>query len=278
MQPQRMIIKTPEILWSGGNDNGKPNPVFAIDILPLATVSGAIILCTSGTDGSTPTKGSARVWRVAPRCDIPISLLDLNDHQSAVHTARFSPCGTMLATASDRMIIVYTASSAAAWEETTEEKDLQKAWLRPHQLEIYDLRWSPDSKCIVAGSIDCKTEIMRIEGKGSIDLPGHTSYVQGVAWDPMNQFVVSQSADRSCKISQLRHMADGSIRLQTRGGVTTTKMSYAPPAAAHPDTAAALVIRSTHLYADDTVASFFRYTIVIYKRVCGYLYTSLGVL
>ena len=31
-------------------------------------------------------------------------------------------------------------------------------------------------------------------------LPGHTSYVQGVAWDPLNEMVVTQSADRSVKM------------------------------------------------------------------------------
>lgn len=257
-----MSIKTPEILWSGGNDNGKPNPVFSIDILPLTSCSGATLICTSGTDGSTPTKGSARIWKLLPNSDIPQILLDLNDHQSAVHTARFSPCGTMLATASDRMIILYTLPSASDWELTMEEKQIQRSWLRPHLQEIYDLRWSPDCKHIVAGSIDCKAEILRVDSKGSIDLLGHTSYVQGVAWDPLNQVVVSQSADRSCRTYQLRNMAAGGVKL-SKGGSSTIKMSapVSTPVAAvegddgQPTTAPA---KSNHLFADDTVASFFR--------------------
>lgn len=34
-------------------------------------------------------------------------IFDLCDHQSAIHAVRFSPCGLMLAAASDRMITVY---------------------------------------------------------------------------------------------------------------------------------------------------------------------------
>ena len=32
---------------------------------------------------------------------------EFNDHQSSVNVVRFSPCGRMIASASDRLIIVY---------------------------------------------------------------------------------------------------------------------------------------------------------------------------
>ena len=34
-------------------------------------------------------------------------LFEFNDHQSSVNVVRFSPCGRMIASASDRLIIVY---------------------------------------------------------------------------------------------------------------------------------------------------------------------------
>jgi uncharacterized protein with WD repeat len=34
-------------------------------------------------------------------------LIDLADHQTAVNVARFSPCGKMLASASEKQIVVY---------------------------------------------------------------------------------------------------------------------------------------------------------------------------
>ena len=36
--------------------------------------------------------------------------------------------------------------------------------------------------------------------KESLILTGHTGYVQGVAWDPLGEMVVTQSADRTCKM------------------------------------------------------------------------------
>ena len=38
-------------------------------------------------------------------------LVDLNDHNSVVNCVRFSPCGKMLASTSDRQIIIYTGNS-----------------------------------------------------------------------------------------------------------------------------------------------------------------------
>jgi hypothetical protein len=51
-----MKAATPEILWHGGGTaNGKPDPVFSLDIHPSS------ILVTAGTDASVPPKGSVRV-------------------------------------------------------------------------------------------------------------------------------------------------------------------------------------------------------------------------
>ena len=51
-------------------------------------------------------------------------------------------------------------------------------------------------------------------------LPGHTNYVQGVAWDPLNTMVVTQSADRSCRAHMLKTRPGAMIKLAPRGHVT----------------------------------------------------------
>jgi len=36
-------------------------------------------------------------------------------------------------------------------------------------------------------------------------LPGHEHYVQGVAWDPLGEFVASESGDRTCRVFGCRN-------------------------------------------------------------------------
>jgi hypothetical protein len=49
-------ISTPELLWhGGGNENGKPDPVYSVDL----HASG--VLATAGIDENVPPKGSVRV-------------------------------------------------------------------------------------------------------------------------------------------------------------------------------------------------------------------------
>jgi WD40 repeat protein len=51
-------------------------------------------------------------------------------------------------------------------------------------------------------SMHVQAEIVRVltKEKESLILTGHTGYVQGVAWDPLGEMVVTQSADRTCKM------------------------------------------------------------------------------
>ena len=52
-------VSTPELLWhGGGNDNGKPDPVYSVDLHPTN------ILATAGIDAGFPPKGSVRVITV----------------------------------------------------------------------------------------------------------------------------------------------------------------------------------------------------------------------
>lgn len=51
-----MIVSTPEILWHGGaNENGKPDPVFSVDMHPTG------VFATAGVDDQLPPKGTVRV-------------------------------------------------------------------------------------------------------------------------------------------------------------------------------------------------------------------------
>ncbi|CCD24857.1 Cac2p NDAI_0E00410 [Naumovozyma dairenensis CBS 421] len=79
--------------------------------------------------------------------------------------------------------------------------------------EIYDLDWSPCGNYIVIGSMDNCIRIFQITKNKNdessflnnqiFSFNDHNHYVQGVVWDPMNQYILSQSADRSVNIYQL---------------------------------------------------------------------------
>lgn len=49
-------VSTPELLWHGGGaENGKPDPVYSVDMHPQN------VLATAGKDANVPPKGSVRV-------------------------------------------------------------------------------------------------------------------------------------------------------------------------------------------------------------------------
>src|SRR3954453_23936088 len=65
----------------------------------------------------------------------------------------------------------------------------------------------------------------------------HNHYVQGVAWDPLNEYVATQSSDRSVHIYTLK-TKDGQFTLSQHGKISrmdlpptrrTTSSSPAPP-------------------------------------------------
>lgn len=72
--------------------------------------------------------------------------------------------------------------------------------------DIYDLDFSPDGQYLMVGLTDNSAQIWSLE-KGLLVkvLKDHKHFVQGVCWDPLNRFVVSQSCDRSVKVWQIKN-------------------------------------------------------------------------
>merc|ERR1711871_197324 len=264
-------------------------------------------IVTAGVNESTPPIGCVRLWSIpsvkagdgSRDNDTPKFLAELADHLGPVNTTRFSPCGRYLATASDRQIIIYKAESKDTWGELGEKKDtwgnvigvksLERLRFQPSLTEIYDLRWSPDSSHIVAGALDNKAEIIRLSSRHATSLTGHTNYVQGVAWDPCNKMVVTQSSDRTCRVHSIKYSGpranintcgnsvikkiisigvgvDENVDNQAQNGdgeVSTEALNEAPttPAPIKPTAMKATVDnrdKGRNLFADSTVPCFFR--------------------
>lgn len=68
------------------------------------------------------------------------------------------------------------------------------------QLEIYSLDWSPDSQYLVIGYMNTYIKIIDIHESQQpycVVKKNHNDVVQGCAWDPLNELVISMGADRA---------------------------------------------------------------------------------
>lgn len=95
---------------------------------------------------------------------------------------------------------------------------------RGHTSDVYSISWSPDCSRIASGSVDNTSLIWDAEkgtppgtdkitvltllfttsfcsaGRILQTLKDHNNFVQGVAWDPLGDYVATQSCDRSLRV------------------------------------------------------------------------------
>lgn len=91
-------------------------------------------------------------------------------------------------------------------------------------MQVYDLTWSPTGEYILAGSTDNVARIFSAtDGTCLKEIVEHSHYVQGVAWDPMNEYIATQSSDRSMHVHRIS--AKGSS-LEVHAIGKNTKMSH----------------------------------------------------
>ena len=96
------------------------------------------------------------------------------------------------------------AEKDAAFELSTQnvENWNQHKALRGHLEEVVDISWSADGQHLVSGSVDNEAIVWDVtKGTKLRSLTGsaHKSWVQGVAWDPLDQYLATISADRSLR-------------------------------------------------------------------------------
>ncbi|PQE13504.1 hypothetical protein CJF32_00005397 [Rutstroemia sp. NJR-2017a WRK4] len=176
-------------------------------------------LATGGGDGNV------RLWKIeSDGEDRKIEYLcTLQKHTQAVNVVRWAPKGELLASAGDDgNVLLWVPTDAAAAPtfggDGFEEKE---AWRTKHMCrssgaEIYDLAWSPDSVYFIIGSMDNVARIYNAQsGQLVRQIAEHQHYVQGVAWDPLNEYIATQSSDRSVHIYTLR-TKDGQFSLDNR--------------------------------------------------------------
>ncbi|KAF4125094.1 chromatin assembly factor 1 subunit B [Geosmithia morbida] len=186
-------------------------PVYSAHFEP----AGKGRLATAGGDNNV------RIWNVdsqGPERKVEY-LATLAKHNQAVNVVRWAPQGELLASAGDDgNVILWVPSDTPPNTFGSDSLDDKESWRAKHMCrssgaEIYDLAWSPDSMHFIIGSMD---NIARIYNANSGTLvrqiAEHSHYVQGVCWDPLNEYIATQSSDRSVHIYSLK-TKDGSYTL-----------------------------------------------------------------
>lgn len=211
------------------NDN---QPIYSVDFQPeqpeLANSSTSMStestrLATGGGDNNI------RIWRLTSSNSVEY-MSTLQKHSQAVNAVRFNPRGDILASAGDDGTLLLWKKSEAIVKtlESEDDEDLKESWqvvgtIRSSTAEIMDICWSPNGDQIVTGSMDNILRIYQLEfssGKvsGTIirSFSDHTHYIQGVFWDPLNKFIVSQSADRSVNVYLILQSESKSIEINLK--------------------------------------------------------------
>ncbi|WWC92359.1 uncharacterized protein L201_007316 [Kwoniella dendrophila CBS 6074] len=137
-------------------------------------------------------------------------LTTLSKHTAAVNVVRFSPNGQTLASAGDDgNVILWVPSDrpVVTFGENPDEVQDKEHWRLQKMLQVttkhvYDLSWSPDGEFFIAGSTDNTATIWKAStGECVFALREHTHNVQGVSWDPLNEYIATQSSDRSVHVN-----------------------------------------------------------------------------
>lgn len=195
-----MKLITPQISWHNRL------PVLCLDISYIEQPKPVHKLATGGNDSKV------YIWNINEEGGFQIRA-GLRRHQRTVGAVRFSSNCQLLASGDDDgYIYLWKYSEEQSIEATSnnfldddEFDDLeiwkQKRVLRGHVEDICDLSWSKDCCQLVSGSVDNSAILWDVEkGTKLWCSDGIKGYVQGVAFDPLNQFLVTLSSDRSMRI------------------------------------------------------------------------------
>ncbi|SJX66165.1 related to CAC2-component of the chromatin assembly complex [Sporisorium reilianum f. sp. reilianum] len=191
-------------------------------------------LATAGGDNN------ARIWMVHPNIPSPAAmasaaavsgstvvaphpprveyLATLQRHSGVVNVVRFCPKGELLATAGDDGNVLFWVPSDRSKPgfgdvittlegESQFEKEFWRVKLmcRATQQELYDMAWSPNGETLAVGGTDFVARIINVQDGHVIrEISEHNHYVQGIAWDPLNEFIATQSSDRTVHVHNLQ--------------------------------------------------------------------------
>ncbi len=164
----------------------------------------------------------------------------LTGHTKTVNCIRFSPDCSHLVSSGDsgEMLLWQPQGTDAVHGNLVSAEEAASTWrrsasLRGHTDDVMDLAWAPDGTALLSGSIDNKVVVWEVSEKKRgvmrTQFANHKHFVQGVGWDVLQQYVFTQSADRTVKIYALRPPAAGrrnKVNQYTQPACDTAKEFY----------------------------------------------------
>uniref|UniRef100_A0A8D2DMA2 Chromatin assembly factor 1 subunit B n=1 Tax=Sciurus vulgaris TaxID=55149 RepID=A0A8D2DMA2_SCIVU len=238
-----MKVITCEIAWHN------KEPVYSLDF-QHATTGRVHRLASAGVDTAV------RIWKVEKGPDgkaIVEFLSNLARHTKAVNVVRFSPTGEILASGGDDAVILLwkvndnKEPEQIAFQDEDEAQLNKENWtvvktLRGHLEDVYDICWATDGNLMASASVDNTAIIWDVSKGQKISIFNeHKSYVQGVTWDPLGQYVATLSCDRVLRVYSTQ---------KKRVAFNVSKMLSGVGAEGE--------VRSYRMFHDDSMKSFFR--------------------
>lgn len=93
------------------------------------------------------------------------------------------------------------ASFSSGQDLICEEQWTQWRTFRGHLEDVVDISWSSDGSYLLSGSVDNEAILWDVnKGTRVAFLSGHKGWVQGVAIDPLNNYLVTMSSDRIMRV------------------------------------------------------------------------------
>ncbi|XP_028938600.1 chromatin assembly factor 1 subunit B [Ornithorhynchus anatinus] len=238
-----MKVITCEISWHN------KEPVYSLDFQhgPDCKINR---LASAGVDTAV------RVWKVEKGPDgkaMVEFLSNLTRHTKAVNVVRFSPSGEILASGGDDAAILLwkvndnKEAEPVALQEEDEAQLNKENWtviktLRGHLEDVYDICWATDGNLMASASVDNTAIIWDVSKGQKVSIFNeHKSYVQGVSWDPLGQYVATLSCDRVMRVysTQKKRVAFNVTKMLSGTGAEGEAKSY-------------------RMFHDDSMKSFFR--------------------
>ncbi|KAI8938953.1 hypothetical protein NX059_004805 [Plenodomus lindquistii] len=188
--PSYRIAERPAPRYSRNDSDDERNPYYRDRHAQTASPSRS-----RSHSRSSSSSSSASPPPKPTRLNYTPTLL-LHGHKKAISCVKFSPSGTLIASASADCTIKIWSYPSGTLEHT----------LEGHLAGISTLSWSPDSKILASGSDDKSIRLWDTSTGLAHPTPliGHHNYVYSIAFSPKGNMLVSGSYDEAVYVWDVR--------------------------------------------------------------------------